>query len=143
MVYTHQGIQEFDKQIKELLDEGLIRNSKSPYTSLAFMVKNHAEEKRAKARMVINYKKHNNNIVFDNYCISNKAVLFNRIQEASSFLKMDCKSLYWQIKIDEESILLTAFSAPHGHYEWIIMSFGLKNAPQIYQRRMDKHLQIS
>jgi len=65
MVYTHQNIQEFDKQIKELLDKGLIRNSKSPHTSPIFMVRNHTEEKRGKARMVINYKKFNDNIVFD------------------------------------------------------------------------------
>ena len=49
MVYIHQDIQEFNKQIKELLDKGLIRNSKSPHTSPAFMVRNHAEEKRGKA----------------------------------------------------------------------------------------------
>jgi len=54
MVYTHQDIQEFDKQIKELLDKRLIRNSKSLHTSSAFMVRNHAEEKGGKARMVIN-----------------------------------------------------------------------------------------
>ena len=46
MVYTHQDIQEFNKQIKELLDKGLIRNSKSPHTSPAFMVRNHADEKK-------------------------------------------------------------------------------------------------
>ena len=46
MVYTHQDIQEFDKQIKELLDKGLIRNSRSPHTSSTFMVRNHAEEKK-------------------------------------------------------------------------------------------------
>ena len=39
--------------------------------------------------------------------------------------------------MDDESILLTAFSAPQGHYEWIVMPFGFKNAPQIFQRRMD------
>jgi len=39
--------------------------------------------------------------------------------------------------MDEESIPLTAFSAPQGHYEWILMPFNLKNAPQIFQRRMD------
>ena len=39
--------------------------------------------------------------------------------------------------MDNESIPLTAFSAPQGHYKWIVMSFGLKNAPQIFQRRMD------
>jgi len=56
MVYTHQDIQEFEKQIKELLNIGLIRNSKSPYTSLVFMVRNLAEEKSRKTRMM-NYKK--------------------------------------------------------------------------------------
>jgi len=39
--------------------------------------------------------------------------------------------------MDEESIALTAFSAAEGHYEWIVMPFGLKNAPQILQRRID------
>ena len=56
MVYTHQDIQEFDKQIIELLDKGFIRNCRNPRTSLAFMVKHHVEEKREKAGMVINYK---------------------------------------------------------------------------------------
>jgi len=56
MVYIHQDIQEFNKQIKELLDQGLISNSKSSHTSPAFMVRNHTKEKREKARMVINYK---------------------------------------------------------------------------------------
>ena len=39
--------------------------------------------------------------------------------------------------MDEESIPLTVFSAPQGQYEWIAMPFDLKNAPQIFQRRMD------
>ena len=94
MVYAHQDIQEFDKQIKELLDKGLIRNSMSPHTSHVFMVRNCAEEKREKARMVINYKRLNDNTVFDGYYIPNKTVLFNRIQAASWFSKMDCKSGY-------------------------------------------------
>ena len=94
MVHTHQDIQEVDNKIKKLLDTGLIENSKSPHTNLAFMVRNHAEEKRGKARMVINYRKLNDNIVFHGYYIPHKAVLFNRIQEASWFSKMDYKSRY-------------------------------------------------
>ena len=59
------------------------------------MVRNHDEEKRRTARMVINYKKLKDNTVFDGYYISNKTVIFNRIQGASWFSKMDCKSGYW------------------------------------------------
>ena len=39
--------------------------------------------------------------------------------------------------MDEESIHLTTFSTLQGHYEWIVMPLGLKNAPQIFQRKMD------
>ena len=80
MVYTHQDIQKFDKQIKELLDKGSIRNCKSPHISLTFMVRNHTEEKKGKVRISINNKKLNDNTVFDGYYISNKTVIFNRIQ---------------------------------------------------------------
>jgi len=43
--------------MKELLDKRLIRNSKNPHTSPVFMVRSHAEEKRGKTRIIINYKK--------------------------------------------------------------------------------------
>jgi len=48
MVYTHQDIEEFDKQIKELLDKGLIRNSRSPQTGPTFMVRNVAKKREEK-----------------------------------------------------------------------------------------------
>jgi len=97
------------------------------------MVRNHVEEKRQKARMVINYKK-NLTII-----LSLMAIIF-LIKEF--FLiefkeHLGCKSGYWKIKMDEESIPVTAFSAPQGHYEWIVMPFGLKNVPQIFQKRMN------
>ena len=44
------------------------------------MVRNHVEEKRGKVRMVINYKKPNDNTIFDAYYIPNKTIIFNRIQ---------------------------------------------------------------
>ena len=87
--------------------------------------------------MIINNKKFNDSTVFDGYYLPNKTIIFNRIQGASWFSKIDCKSEYQHIKIEEESIPLTAFSAPQGRCEQIVMSFGLKNAPQIFQKRMD------
>jgi len=76
------------------------------------MVRNHAEEKREKVKKIINYKKLNDNTVFDEYYIPNKTVLYNKIQGASWFSKMGYKSRYWKIKMDEESIPLSALSAP-------------------------------
>ena len=101
------------------------------------MVRNHAEEKRGKAIIVISYKDLNDNTIFVGYYFPNKTVFFNKIQGASWFTKMNCRSYYCQVKMDEKSIPLTAFSAPQRHYEWIVMPFGLRNAPQIFQRRMD------
>ena len=40
--------------------------------------------------------------------------------------------------MDNDSIPITAFSTPRGHYEWIEMPFRLKNAPQVFQRKLDK-----
>ena len=40
--------------------------------------------------------------------------------------------------MDNNSIPITTFSTPKGHYEWLVKAFGLKNAPQIFQRKMDK-----
>ena len=76
--------------------------------------------------MTINYKKLNDNSIFDGYNIFNKTVLFNIIKGASWSSKMDCKSGYQEIKMDEERIPLIAFSSPEGHYEWLVLPFDLK-----------------
>jgi len=65
-------LEEFKMHIEELLKLGAIRESRSPHRSTAFIVRNHTEEVRGKSRMVINYKRLNNNIVDDAYNIPNK-----------------------------------------------------------------------
>ena len=66
---TPSDIKEMNKQIKELLDLNLIRASSSPHSSAAFLVRNHAEILRQKARMVIDYRAFNLNTKFDGYYI--------------------------------------------------------------------------
>lgn len=137
MRYNPEDQNEFKIQIKELLNLKLIRPSHSPHSSPAFMVRKHAEIVRGKARMVINYKKLNDNTVFDGYFLPHKESLINWTRNKKIFSKFDCKSGFWQIKMHPESIQYTAFSTPQGQYEWLVMPFGLKNAPQIFQRKMD------
>ncbi|GLT29446.1 hypothetical protein SLA2020_043150 [Shorea laevis] len=130
--------QEFEVQIKELLALGVLKHSSSRHSSAAFMVRNHAEIKRGKARMVINYKRLNDNTYEDAYRIPDKDQLINCIQNSEIFSKFDCKSGFWQIKMEKESIPWTAFTCPEGHFEWQVMPFGLKNAPSIFQKKMDQ-----
>ena len=104
----------------------LIRESKSPHSSPAFMVRKHSEIKRGKARMMINYKEVNKNTKFDEYYIPNKEILINLARGKNYYSKFDCKSGFWQIKMDNDSIPITAFSTPRGHYKWMVMPFRLK-----------------
>ena len=138
MMYTEEDREEFKIQIKELLNLKLIRSSNSPQNSPAFMVRKRAEQVRGKARMVINYKELNKYTKFDGYFLPNKEVLINLVKNKTYYSKFDCKSGFWQIQMEENSIPYTTFSTPQGHYEWLVMPFGLKSTPKIFQSRMDK-----
>ena len=137
MRHNELDVKEFQVQLKELCDLNLIRPSKSPHSSPAFMVRNRNEINRNKARMVVNYKQLNDNTIFDGYFLPNKETLIHKTRNCNWHSKFDCKSGFYQIKMTEESKPLTAFSTPQGHYEWNVLPFGLKNAPQIFQRKMD------
>ena len=73
----------------------------------------------------------NKNTKFDGYYIPNKEILINLARRKNYYSKFHCKSGFWQIKMDNDSIPITK-SAPICHYEWMVMPFGLKNAPQVF-----------
>ena len=72
MTYSQENIKDFKIQISELIQMNLVRESRSPHSTQAFMVRKHSEIKRGKSRMVINYKEVNKNTKFDGYYIPNK-----------------------------------------------------------------------
>ena len=115
--------------ITKLLRLGLIRKSISSHKSPAFIVNKYNEQVRGRSRMVIDNKRLNNSTIDDGYDIPDKSELINSIQESSVFCKFDCKSRFWDINIHPYSIEWTAFTCSLGHYEWLVMPFGLKNAP--------------
>ena len=137
MRHNELDVKEFQQKIKELLDLKLLRPSKSPHSSPTFMVRNRNEINRGKARMVANYKQLNDNPIFDGYFLTNKETLLHKTTGKKIHSKFDCKSGFYQIKMVESSKPLTAFSTPQGHFEWNVLPFGLKNSPQIFQRKMD------
>ncbi|XP_004293016.1 PREDICTED: enzymatic polyprotein-like [Fragaria vesca subsp. vesca] len=130
--YREEDRKEMESQIQELLEKKLIRPSNRPHHAPAFLVRNHAEQLRGKARMVIDYRDVNKKTVKDGYQIAQVRVLINRLRGAKIFSKFDAKSGFWQVKMHPDSIVLTAFGTPQGHYEWLVMPFGLKQAPSIF-----------
>ena len=130
MRHNELDVKEFQQQIKELLDLKLIRPSKSSHSSPTFMVRKRNEINRGKARMVVNYKQLNDNTIFYGYFLPNKETLIHKTRGKKLHSKFDCKSSFYQIKMAEDSKPLTVFCTPHGHYEWNVLPFGLKNAPK-------------
>ena len=140
--YSIRDVEEFQQECKDLLDKDLIRPSSSPHSAPAFYVENHNEIKRGKRRMVINYKKLNLATVGDSYKLPRKDFILEKIKGCNWFSSLDAKSGYYQLRLAEETKPLTAFSCPpQKHYEWNVLPFGLKQAPSIYQRFMDKSLE--
>lgn len=67
----------------------------------------------------------------------NKEALTNKIKYNYIYTKSDLKNGFWQVKMATESRKWRAFITHNSHYEWKVMSFGFKNALQIFQRKID------
>ncbi|CAA0810269.1 Uncharacterized mitochondrial protein AtMg00860, partial [Striga hermonthica] len=126
-------IQELKAQIQELLNLGFIRPSVSPWGAPVLFVK----KKDGSMRMCINYRELNAFTVKNKYPLPRIEDLFDQLRGASVFSKIDLRSGYHQLKIWESDISKTAFRTRYGHYEFVVMPFGLRNAPAVFMDLMN------
>ena len=124
---------ELKTQLQELLDKGFIRPSSSPWGCPAIFVK----KKDQSLRMCVDYRPLNEVTVKNKYPLPRIDLLFDQLTGAKVFSKIDLRSGYHQIKIRPEDVPKTAFTTRYGLYEYLVMSFGLTNAPAHFMYLMN------
>ncbi|KAD4385578.1 hypothetical protein E3N88_25747 [Mikania micrantha] len=127
-------MQELSSQLQELLDQGFIRPSFSPWGAPILFVK----KKDGSFRMCIDYRELNKVTIKNRYPLPRIDDLFDQLQGSRHFSKIDLRSGYHQLRIHEDDIPKTAFRTRYGHYEFLVMPFGLTNAPAVFMDLMNR-----
>ena len=124
------------KEAQKLIDNDLVRPSKSAYNAPAWIVKKKpGNDGKEKWRLVIDYRKLNEKTIPDPYLIPSITEIFDEIGNNKYYTSIDMASGFHQIKMKESDIHKTAFSIhPLGRFEFKVLPFGLINSPRIFQR---------
>jgi hypothetical protein len=116
---------ELKTQLQDLLAKGFIRPSSSPWGCPAIFIKKEDQT----LRMCVDYRPLNEVTIKNKYPLPRIDILFDQLTGARVFSKIDLRSDYHQIRIRPEDIPKTAFTTRYGLFEYLVMSFGLTNAP--------------
>ena len=116
---------ELKEQLRQLLEQGFVKPINSPWGAPVLLQK----KKDGTLQLCIDYRGLNLVTVKNKYPIPCIDELLDQLYSAKIFSKLDLRSGYYQIRIKEQDIPKIAFNTWFGHYEFIVMSFGLTNAP--------------
>ncbi|GJX82940.1 putative reverse transcriptase domain-containing protein [Tanacetum coccineum] len=124
------------QELLELLERGFIRPSVSPWGAPVLFL-----NKDGSMRLCIDYNELNRITVRNRYPLPRIDDLFNQLQGAKFFSKIDPRSCYHQLRVKEQDVSKISFHTRYGYYEFLVMPFVLTNAPATGEEHKD-HLRI-
>ena len=128
-------LRELKAQLEELLSKGFIRPSISPWGAPVLFVK----KKDGSLRLCIDYRQLNKVTIRNQYPIPRIDELFDQLQGSRVYSKIDLRSVYHQLRVQESDVPKTAFMTRYGHYEFL--PFGLTNSPTAFMDFMNRVFQ--
>lgn len=127
---------ELREQVSSLLKKGFIQPSSSSWSSPVLFVR----KADGSWRFCVDYRALNQVTQRDRYPLPVISECLDRLTSAAVFSKIDLTSGYHQLRIAAADVPKTAFSCRYGLFEWVVLPFGLKNAPSVFQRLMNNVL---
>ena len=121
-------LKELKVQLQELVEKVFTRPSVSPWGAPVLFVK----KKDGTFRLCIDYRQLNKVTVRNKYPLPHIDDLFDQLQGAKVFSKIDLRSGYRQLRIKDADVPKTVFRIHYGHYEFLVMPFGLTNVPAAF-----------
>jgi len=130
-------LKELKSQLEELIQKHFIRPSVSPWGTPVLLVK----KKDDNMRLCIDYRQLNKVTIKNKYPLPRIDDRLDQLKGASVFSKIDLRSGYHQIRIKSSDVSKTAFRTRYGHYEFLVMPFGVTNALAVFMDYMNRIFQ--
>ena len=125
-----------DSEVEKMLDLGVVRPSVSPWAAPVVLVR----KKNGEVRFCIDFRALNRRTKPDTYPLPRTDAILESMAGSRVFSCLDLSKGYWQVPMAAASREKTAFATPRGLFEFVVVPFGLTNAPSMFQRTMDRIL---